>query len=188
LAGGLYGEGVLWNRSERSTTRYTWLYVDLLKTKENVLGHTGTGVRTTESTLPYFTTATYLQRNNRIVTVPIARVKGAKGKCDVLASKITRSVGKCKRCNSTEWLQTSHIISRRYAATRTNLENLECLCAKCHRFFTDHPVEFTKWIFSSNSIGEAKYEELRKLSLAYTKMDWDEELTRLKEIAKELGL
>lgn len=116
----------------------------------------------------------------------IARAKGYKGKCDALTSKIVRSLGYCEKCGSTEWLQTSHIISRRYSATRCDLRNLQCLCAGCHRHFTDWPKEFSRWITAS--IGVELYEELRRLAEVPTKMDWEAEYERIKQVAKERGV
>lgn len=113
--------------------------------------------------------------------MPIKQARGYKKKCDQLASKITRSIGYCERCGSKEWLQTSHIISRRYSATRTDLDNLQCLCAKCHRRLTDFPREFSHWI--TESIGADKYEELRWKAESYEgKFDWEGEYERLKAI------
>jgi len=110
--------------------------------------------------------------------------KGSKGKCDKLASLIVRNIGYCEDCGSTENLQCSHIVSRKYSATRTDLDNLQCLCAKCHRRYTDWPKEFSRWI--TKSIGVEKYESLRLKANTYTKMNWDDELVRLKKIYKEM--
>lgn len=118
--------------------------------------------------------------------MPVARMKGAKGKCDVLFSKIIRSIGACERCGSTDWLQTSHVISRRYSATRCDLRNAQCLCAKCHRHFTDWPMEFARWI--DVSLGDETYQSLKRQSVSVTKVDWDAELERLKAIAAERGI
>lgn len=116
----------------------------------------------------------------------IKRARGAKAKCDTLTSQIVRSIGHCERCGSTEWLQCSHIVSRRYSATRCDLDNVQCLCAKCHRYFTDWPKEFSRWI--TQSIGIEKYEHLKQKAETVTKVDWDLELEKLKERAKEYDL
>lgn len=108
------------------------------------------------------------------------QAKSYKGKCDKLVSKICRSEGRCQHCGSTEWLQTSHIVSRRYSATRCDLSNVQCLCAKCHRFYTEWPKEFSRWI--TESIGVEKYEELKQKAEQPTKVDWQEEYKRLLEI------
>lgn len=50
--------------------------------------------------------------------------------------------GRCVRCGSTSGqLQCAHIISRRYAATRTDEGNAWTLCAACHRRLTEWPNE-----------------------------------------------
>jgi hypothetical protein len=108
----------------------------------------------------------------------IKKMKGAKGKCDSLVSKIIRSRGSCERCGKRDYLQTSHIISRRYSATRCDILNLQCLCAGCHRWFTDNPVDFTRWIFAT--IGEQEYDRLAAKARLFTKVNWDDEYIRLK--------
>lgn len=116
----------------------------------------------------------------------IVKAKGTKGKCDALTSKIVRSIGYCENCGSTEWLQCSHIVSRRYSATRCDLRNVQSLCASCHRKFTDWPKEFSRWI--TKSIGIDLYEELKLLAETPTKVDWELEYVRLREIAKQKGI
>lgn len=112
--------------------------------------------------------------------------KGAKGKCDKLFSRIVRDVGKCQRCGQTDNLQTAHIIGRKYSATRTDLNNAWCLCATCHRRLTDWPREHSHYI--TETIGSAKYDELRNKAEQVTKMNWEDEYERLKEIAKQLDI
>lgn len=116
----------------------------------------------------------------------IARPKGDKGKCDVLFSKIIRSTGRCMRCGGSDYLQCSHIIGRSYSWTRTFLPNAQPLCASCHRYFTDHPVRFRDWLYST--IGESGYLALEKQAHEGVgkKFDWTAELARLKEVYKEV--
>jgi 5-methylcytosine-specific restriction endonuclease McrA len=114
----------------------------------------------------------------------IKKYKGAKGKADVLFSKIIRHNKGCQRCGSRNSVQCSHIVSRRFSNTRTDTDNAQALCAKCHQFFTTHPVEFGKWVFST--IGEEKYNQLKRKSEATTKVDWDNELARLQDIYNNL--
>ncbi len=66
------------------------------------------------------------------------------------------------------------------------MDNAFCLCASCHRYYTDNPVEFGT--FTIDKIGEEKYDELRQRRLSIDKFDWDEEANRLNVIAKEKGL
>lgn len=108
----------------------------------------------------------------------IKRAKGTKAKCDALFSKIVRSRGYCQRCGSTEWLQTAHIISRRYAATRCDLRNAWCLCARCHRRLTDWPREHSHYI--TETIGTELYEELRQKAETVSKVDWEQVYESLK--------
>jgi len=112
--------------------------------------------------------------------------KGAKGKATKLHALIIRSHGRCERCGSGHVLQCAHIISRKYSWTRTDLENAFCLCASCHRFFTDNPVEFG--IFTIDKIGDDKFDELIQKRNSIDKFDWEEEAERLNTIAKEEGL
>lgn len=112
--------------------------------------------------------------------------KGAKGKCDKLFSQIIRSAGKCQRCGSTENLQTAHIITRKYSATRTDERNAWCLCARCHRRLTDWPREHSRYI--TETIGSEAYEELRAKAETVTKMDWEAEYERLQALAKALDI
>lgn len=112
--------------------------------------------------------------------MPVKQHKGAKGKCDKIFSLIIRSKGHCERCSSRDWLQTAHIISRRYSGTRTDTRNAFCLCAACHRFFTDHPVAFGRYV--EEKLGPGVYDELNLKAQRVAKMDWDLELERLKEI------
>ena len=109
--------------------------------------------------------------------------KGAKGKATRLHAQIVRDRGACECCGSTHHLQCAHIISRKYSWTRTSLENAFCLCAKCHRHFTDNPVEFGT--FTIEKVGQCKYDELIRLRETLLKFDWDTEAQRLYDLAKE---
>lgn len=106
---------------------------------------------------------------------------GPKGKATELHAKITRAKGRCENCGATNVrLECSHIIGRRYAQTRTDLDNAHCLCHQCHQWFGDHPPEFRDFIYST--IGEEKYAELNARSLQTTKIDWVERVAILKAI------
>lgn len=112
----------------------------------------------------------------------VAYGKGDKGKATKLHAKITRSVGFCENCYKTDGqLQTAHIISRRYSRTRTMLNNAFCLCASCHRWFTDNPKEFAQFV-DDTWAGEI-YRELYELAHAMTaKVQWADEVERLKKL------
>ncbi len=116
----------------------------------------------------------------------IAKASGARGKADVLFSKIIRAKGHCERCGKSSDLQCSHVISRLYSATRTDTSNAQCLCAGCHRFFTNNPIEFTEWIYST--IGKAEYERLwmkARVPRKFGKQFWESEVVRLRQLLKE---
>jgi len=111
---------------------------------------------------------------------------GDKGKATRLHALIIRDHGECIRCHHVEALQCAHIISRKYSQTRTDLNNAFCLCATCHAYFTDHPVDFGQ--FTIDQIGETNYDLLLEKRRATTKVDWSIEAERLHTIAKQQGL
>lgn len=115
----------------------------------------------------------------------VSRARGAKAKADKLFSLIVRSVGSCQACgeNRYEQLQTAHIISRRYNNTRCDLDNAICLCASCHRHFTDHPVKFGEFVMRHRP---NQYAALVVTSQKVAKVNWDDELVRLTAIWKEI--
>jgi len=78
-------------------------------------------------------------------------------------------------------LQCAHIISRRYATTRTDLANAFCLDAGCHLRFTEHADEWMAFI--DRTIGRKKYAELKSRALHPSgKVDWIAEAERLATI------
>lgn len=125
--------------------------------------------------------------------------KGHKEKATRLHSLIIRAVGECEHCgrrcecpNAPRShtvgcpLQCSHVISRRYSHTRTDLENAFCLCASCHSKFGDNPIEHARWAI--DRIGEDNYQAMWERAQSTTKFWWDIELDRLTTIAKAMGL
>lgn len=111
----------------------------------------------------------------------VAYGTGDRGKATRLHAEIVRARGACEKCGKRTNLQCAHIISRRYANTRTDPENAFCLCAGCHRYFTDWPLEFQKFV--EETIGIDKYAELRARALHPAKVDWSERLRELKTLA-----
>jgi 5-methylcytosine-specific restriction endonuclease McrA len=116
--------------------------------------------------------------------MPLKQAKGDKGKCDKIFSQIIRMSGECLNCRKTTNLQCAHIVSRRFAATRTDLQNAYCLCAGCHQYFTAWPREFSKFI--TKNTGSDAYERLKLKAETVTKVDWSEELIRLQAVYKDL--
>lgn len=109
--------------------------------------------------------------------------KSAKAKADRLFSQIVRQHGSCEHClkpGHAVQLQCAHWISRRYAHTRTDFDNAFCLCAACHRWFTDHPTEFGRWAVDQR--GEDVYQRLLDASRDRGKFDWVAELAILEAL------
>lgn len=104
-----------------------------------------------------------------------------KDKCDDLVRKILslRSRGFCMRCGRSP-IQVSHIIPRRFSATRCLMENVQALCIWCHGYFTNHPKEFEIWVIKT--IGEEGYRKLQSYAQTVTKIRWKDELERLRAI------
>lgn len=59
-------------------------------------------------------------------------------------------------CNA---LTAAHIVSRRYAATRTDPRNGLPLCLNSHRFFTSAPLAWDAFVVKV--IGRERFEELK---------------------------
>lgn len=105
-----------------------------------------------------------------------------KNKCDRLFSQLVRSKGACERCGSTQTLQTSHIFSRRYAWTRTDLSNALCLCAACHRWWHANPTE--TYALAVSVVGVDEYERVAARRNRRERFDWGSEYERLLELWK----
>lgn len=108
--------------------------------------------------------------------------KTLKTKATRLHSLIVRSRGFCENCGERrpDLLQCAHIVSRRFAWTRTDETNAFCLCAKCHWHFTNWPMEFAKFV--DLKIGRAAYEALRAKAQRMDKFDWAAEYERLEAL------
>jgi 5-methylcytosine-specific restriction endonuclease McrA len=111
--------------------------------------------------------------------VTVARAKGAKARADKFFSLIVRSKGACENCGLTTNLQCAHIRSRRFNNTRCELLNAFCLCAACHRKFTDEPLLFASFVHEKRTPAEIRW--LDRKSLDIGKVDWDEIAVRLKK-------
>lgn len=113
---------------------------------------------------------------------------GLKAKATKLHSQVIRSIGACERCGGDNSLQCAHIISRRYNAVRTDLRNAFCLCASCHRFFTDHPVNFARFV--KERIDDKLYDQLNQMAHDGVKANdefWEERVLFLQDILRQLN-
>lgn len=124
----------------------------------------------------------------------VKRYAGTKGKCDIVFSKIVRSIGHCEHCGIEgnpgkapgSWvgpnaLQCAHIRSRRYSSTRCETINAVCLCDSCHRDFTANPHKFIRWV--DETYGEDRINQVNELSnvtRVWRERDWEELHVKLK--------
>lgn len=93
-----------------------------------------------------------------------------KRKADKLLSIFIRSLDHCERCSATRnqaQLQTAHIYSRGNLRLRYDIQNVLCLCAKCHMWAHHEPLEFA--IFLQQAYPE-RITYLRKHKDEYKKM------------------
>lgn len=110
----------------------------------------------------------------------------SKKKADVLFSQIIRSIGKCEFCGRSAGvqLQAAHIISRKFGNTRTDFQNVLCLCASCHRKGHDNPLDFalhvTRWATDNN----INLDTVRNRAYAYGKVNWELRLKELQDIKR----
>lgn len=87
---------------------------------------------------------------------------------DIRTSLAVRARDKaCRRCGETSGLEAMHIFSRRYKATRHDLDNLVTGCKSCHLWAHNHPQEFEEWVICWMT--EEKYEELRQKAQGLSK-------------------
>jgi hypothetical protein len=117
--------------------------------------------------------------------------KGAKGRCDILFSKIVRhkANGQCENpaCPYRDKgyrLECAHIFGRSYSATRIDFDNALALCAGCHRMFHSRPIDFAELV--KHHLGLIRYEQLRAKAVAGTKVDWEAELDVLQAIWEQM--
>jgi hypothetical protein len=112
--------------------------------------------------------------------VTVARAKGAKAKADKFFSLVVRSLGYCEACRSHMNLQTAHIRSRRFSNTRCELLNAFCLCASCHRKFTDEPLLFASFVHEKRTPSEIAW--LQRKSHDIAKVDWEQVASHLEHL------
>lgn len=116
--------------------------------------------------------------------------KGPRGKATEKHAELVHTRGRCERCGKTDCrLECAHIVSRRYAATRTDEGNAWCLCSYCHRYLTENPYEHVQ--FAVATLGEDGYKAL--LDKAYATVGqrlgeafWKAECVRLQALLAEV--
>ena len=126
--------------------------------------------------------------------------KCSKGKATRLHSLLVRSRGECEahtahRAGAIDWhpqcsggLECSHIISRSYAWTRTDLDNALCLCSGAHFHvgtFQKHHLELVAHVY-----GAGHWDVLyrRANEGVNRKFDWDDRAETLLALSITRGL
>lgn len=107
-----------------------------------------------------------------------------KNECDKVVSKIVRSIGYCVRCGDVNNLTCYHFVPRRFNATRTNIDNVACVCLGCHSYLNINPRLHDAFVISL--IGQAAYDALKRKAQTVTRIDWNDELIRLKKLLTQL--
>lgn len=85
--------------------------------------------------------------------------KPLQNKLDKVFSKLIREHGKCVRCGTTDNLQCCHIYSRANRAVRWDVDNALCMCAGCHFWAHQSPLEFAE--LCKHILGIHTYSSLR---------------------------
>lgn len=111
--------------------------------------------------------------------------KTLKNKADQLFSRIVRARGECHRCRRRPpevVLHCSHIMSRKYVATRWDEDNAQAICQGCHFWQHANPAENALFLISS--VGEDKLADLRERAISYpgriARVSYEEIVERLK--------
>ena len=96
------------------------------------------------------------------------RQRGNRGKLRELADDmqslyVRHAAGwKCWVCPSTEWqeMQAAHLFAKsEYRSGRYFIENVVCLCFRCHKLYTHRPATWTAYL--QGRLGQERYEQLR---------------------------
>lgn len=121
-------------------------------------------------------------------------LRRGKGKrVDVKAADLAREIwrlaaGRCEYCAKPKGevqLQGAHIIGVGTARNiSSDLRNGFSLCAYHHRYFHDHPVEFSAWI--KTTWADKYYKTLYSKHLEGGRVDWDDRIDFLREIKRAI--
>ena len=95
--------------------------------------------------------------------------KGIDGSLDRLFKDVVRESAdyECQDCHrnyrhDTRKAHTAHIHSRQHRPTRWHVDGAICLCASCHRRFTDFPLEWEGFV--RTHYGDDKYDLIKRLA------------------------
>jgi hypothetical protein len=79
-------------------------------------------------------------------------------------------------------LQCAHLISRRYLATRYSLMNAVTLCIGCHKYYTEHPLEWEDWC---QEWWGPEWSRLRMKAVAGGKVDYEEIIRQIQTLIND---
>lgn len=113
--------------------------------------------------------------------------KGLKTKADKLWSLAVklRAGMKCERCHKTDTLNSHHVISRKFNSLRHDLDNGVCICASCHFWAHQNPIESSLWFLSKR--GEEWHTQLVFRKNKIIKNDVEESIDYLNKYIAEKG-
>ena len=92
---------------------------------------------------------------------------------------LDRDGHQCVRCGSTDWVQWSHVYTRKILCLRWDLRNSKALCASCHRWWHDNPAEAGPWWVEWAGVEVAN--DLSEIRQRMPKVDFAEVEQRLRE-------
>jgi hypothetical protein len=108
-------------------------------------------------------------RADRVIA---AFVKKRDGGCVVVWGTLKRLGRPIQHGGGLQW---SHLISRRYHATRWNPDASVAMCAAHHVWFTHHPLEFEDW--RAFWCGPSGLEMLKRMALSSERPDLEQIIT-----------
>jgi hypothetical protein len=100
---------------------------------------------------------------------------------DALARAVVleRDGHRCVRCGSDQWVQWSHVYTRRILCLRWDPRNSKALCASCHRWWHDNPAESGPWWV--DWVGEETADELARIRKQLPQIAFEDVERMLKE-------
>ena len=107
---------------------------------------------------------------------------------DALARSVVleRDGHRCVRCGSDQWVQWSHVYTRRILCLRWDPRNSKALCASCHRWWHDNPAESGPWWV--DWVGEETAAELARIRKQLPHVEFEDVERMLKEGSWTTGI
>lgn len=119
---------------------------------------------------------------------PLEQWRTDKARCDRLFASMVRwrDGDRCRLCRAPYRPQCAHLISRRYLAVRWDLDNAWCLCAACHKRYTEDPLA---WLaLMEDTFGREAWRMRVQQARIPTRPDLSMVRLALAEQAREMGM